>query len=109
MKRAKANIKVRQPLTSMKVAKLEPSAEYFAIIKDELNVKDVDIDESLEPGVVVLDTEITEALKQEGDMRELSRSIQEMRKNANLMPNDRVVVSLAQTEPDWFASVLEMK
>jgi hypothetical protein len=39
-------------------------------------------------------------------MREISRAIQDMRKNANLMPSDRVAVSLAETEPVWFASVL---
>lgn len=104
--RQKVNIKVRQPLAKLSVAKHELGSEYLEILKDELNVKDVVIDESLEQGNVVLDTEITEALKQEGDMRELSRSIQEMRKNANLMPSDRVVVSLAGSEPDWFASVL---
>ncbi len=104
--RQKVNIKVRQPLAKLTVAKHELESEYLEILKDELNVKDVVIDKALEQGNVILDIVITEELKNEGDMRELSRTIQEMRKNANLMPSDRVVVSLAETEPDWFASVL---
>ncbi len=104
--RAKANVKVRQPLAKLSVAKHDLGNDYLEIIKDELNVKDIVVDESLEQGNVILDTEITHELKNEGDMREISRSIQEMRKNANLMPSDRVVVSLTETEPDWFASVL---
>ena len=104
--RQKANIKVRQPLAKLAVAKHELGSEYLEILKDELNVKDVVINEVLEQGNVILDTVITEELKNEGDMRELSRAIQEMRKNANLMPSDRVAVSLAETEPNWFASAL---
>jgi isoleucyl-tRNA synthetase len=104
--RAKVNIKVRQPLAKLAVAKHDLGNEYLEILKDELNVKDVVIDETLEQESVILDTELTEELKNEGDMREISRAIQDMRKNANLMPSDRVAVSLAETEPVWFASVL---
>jgi isoleucyl-tRNA synthetase len=100
--RQQANIKVRQPLGKISLAKHELGNEYLEILKDELNVKDIVTNESLEQGNVILDTEITEALKNEGDMREISRTIQEMRKNANLMPQDRVVVSLTETRPAWF-------
>ncbi len=100
--RAKANIKVRQPLSKLTVSKNELSNEYFEIIKDELNIKEVVVDESIAEGQVVLDTEITPALKDEGDMRELLRKIQEMRKEAGLEPKDKVVVSLTDTEPAWF-------
>jgi isoleucyl-tRNA synthetase len=71
--------------------------EYIRIIKDELNVKEVVLGE-----VNQLDTEITPALKDEGDMRELLRKIQEMRKEAGLEPKDKVAVSLTDTEPAWF-------
>jgi isoleucyl-tRNA synthetase len=104
--RAKANVKVRQPLAKLTVPKHELAAEYLEIIKDELNVKDIMTDENLEAGNVTLDTTITPELKDEGGMRELVRKIQDMRKEAGFEPKDRVVVSLTETEPDWFASVL---
>lgn len=104
--RQKANIKVRQPLAKISISPCDLGNEYLEILKDELNVKQVLVDETLEQGVVVLDTEITQDLKDEGDMRELSRAIQDMRKTADLIPSDRVVVSLTESEPDWFASVL---
>ena len=104
--RAKANIKVRQPLGKLSVAKHELGSGYLEILKDELNVKDIVIDESLEQGVVLLDTEISEELKSEGDMREFVRKIQDMRKTAGFEPKDKVTVSLTETEPDWFGSIL---
>lgn len=101
--RTKANIKVRQPLAKLLVSKLDVPSEYLEIIKDELNVKDIVQDESLGDGEVKLDTEITEELRNEGDMRELVRKIQDMRKTADLVPSDRVVVSLTESEPSWFS------
>lgn len=100
--RQKANIKVRQPLSLVKI-KVSIDLEYQQILLDELNVKALEIDSELEHDIY-LDVTITEELKQEGEMRELSRAIQEMRKNANLMPSDRVVVLLTETEPAWFAT-----
>jgi len=103
--RSKANIKVRQPLAKISVANQfkNLSAEYLAIVQDELNVKEVLFDEKLADGQVVLDTEITETLQNEGDMRETLRKIQDMRKDAGLSPSDRVIVSLGDAEPKWFA------
>lgn len=102
--RQKANIKVRQPLASITINQ-SLSAEYLDILKDELNVKEVIIDESLLQDEVRLDTEITKELRDEGDMRELIRKIQDMRKSADLVPSDRVVVSLIDTEPTWYTKL----
>ena len=86
--RTKAGIKVRQPLASLSLDS-EISAEYALIIADEVNVKSVDyLVGQAEP--VILDTQITPALKQEGDIREFIRGVQEMRKTAGFMPQDRV-------------------
>ena len=60
------------------------------LIKDEVNVKEVSLDNSLEKGVVTLDTNISEELQQEGDFRDLTRFIQTLRKNKKLNPNDRI-------------------
>jgi isoleucyl-tRNA synthetase len=102
--RAKANIKVRQPLSSITIA-MSLSNEYLEILKDELNVKQVIIDENLETGTVMLDTTITDELQNEGEMRDLIRMIQDMRKTADLVPSDRVIVHLEIAEPTWFGTI----
>lgn len=108
--RQKANIKVRQPLSKLSISIGAQYSDFMLsdikeIIKDELNIKDIEIKNEVDTEVI-LDTKITKELENEGDMRELSRTIQEMRKNTDLMPGDRVVVSLVETEPEWFASTL---
>ena len=97
--RAKAGIKVRQPLKSLKAKslKLKGKDEYAGLIKDEVNVKDVIFDESLTVEVE-LDTEMTTELKEEGMIRDLIRSIQEMRKEKKLNPEDTVLLSLTSDE-----------
>lgn len=102
--RQKANIKVRQPLSTLFISASDLSSDYLDIVKDELNVKEVIVKDSLAAGTVELDTEITEDLRNEGDMRDMIRMIQDMRKDVNLMPSDRVVVCLETTEPQWFAN-----
>jgi len=89
--RAKAGIKVRQPLASIKVKsqKLKGYKEYFDLITDEINVKEIIFDES-NVNAAELDFNITEELKEEGMMRDVVRVIQEMRKNKKLNPEDLV-------------------
>lgn len=104
--RTKANIKVRQPLGLLTVSEdlIIPLEEYLEIVKDELNVKFVAFDGTLEKKTVVLDTNITDELRAEGDMRDMVRAVQEMRKEANLEPKDRVTVSWTDPEPTWFGT-----
>ncbi|MBI2630700.1 isoleucine--tRNA ligase [Candidatus Nomurabacteria bacterium] len=91
--RQKTGIKVRQPLASLKVKseKEKLTQEYLDLIKEELNVKEVVFDNSIE-GEVWLDIRIDEELKAEGDYRELVRALQDMRKKNGLTPSD--VISL---------------
>lgn len=100
--RQQANIKVRQPLQSLTIASNTLGQEYLDIICDELNIKQVITDETLTPDQVVLDTVITDDLRDEGDMRDIIRSIQDMRKSAELVPSDVVTVTLTTAEPAWF-------
>ncbi len=86
--RAKAGIKVRQPLASLKT-KSKLTKEYTDLIKDEVNVKEVASDESI-TDAVELDLDITSELKEEGTMRDIIRSLQEMRKEKGLNPGDLV-------------------
>jgi len=97
--RAKAGIKVRQPLASLKfsIFNFQFSNELAVLIKDEVNVKEVTFDKNLKTEVA-LDTEITPELKREGMVRELMRRIQEMRKQAGYKPKDRVRLRYAGSD-----------
>jgi len=75
--RAKAGIKVRQPLASVTVPKLGDAVDYESILTEELNVKEVKTGSE-----VSIDEMITPELKREGMMREIIRHVQAARKNA---------------------------
>ncbi len=93
--RAKAGIKVRQPLQELKVkcVELQAKTELLELIKDEVNVKEVGFDQKLATDVE-LDTVLTPALKEEGQVRELVRGIQELRKKEKLNTSDFVVLEV---------------
>jgi isoleucyl-tRNA synthetase len=92
--RQKAGIKVRQPLQKLTVSggQLAGKTEFLDLIKDEINVKEIAADTSLPAEGVVLDTEITDALKKEGEFRDLVREVQDLRKTAGLQPGDQAVL-----------------
>ena len=99
--RAKANIKVRQPLLKLKVRDLKLAGEnldqYLSLIKDEINVKEVVSDGAItEP--VELDLNITAELKEEGNVREFTRAVQELRKQEKLNPSDLVNLKIKTEE-----------
>jgi isoleucyl-tRNA synthetase len=83
--RDRARIKVRQPLRSFTYAGEGLPRELAEIVVDELNVKEV------RPGKeTVLNTEVTEELRQEGLARELVRQIQSERKRLDFDIADRI-------------------
>lgn len=89
--RDEAAIKVRQPLGLAKynfAKKLEK--EFENIILDEVNIKSVEFDKDIKDAY--LDTNITEELKQEGDLREFVRNINSLRKEVGLTIKDEVIV-----------------
>lgn len=86
--RSAANIKVRQPLASLTVYGRAPLSEgYQALVRDEVNVKEVRFAPDGEGAS--LDTVLTPALKEEGDLREIIRAVQGARKEHNLLVTDR--------------------
>jgi len=99
--RTKANVKVRQPLQALYM-NVEMEVMYTDIIASEINVKQVLADTAMEERMR-LDTTITPALKQEGNVRELMRAIQDARKNAGLEPNDRIVLWLSEATKELIA------
>lgn len=103
-KRAEAGLKVRQPLGGLQIpmptgrqAKYKLQTELLDLIKDEVNVKEVILDEKVKEGVV-LDTEITEELKQEGMVRDFIRSVQVKRKEMGLTPKDKIKVYYSENK-----------
>src|SRR3989344_5190683 len=93
--RAKANIKVRQPLGKLKVrsSKFEVHAELKRLIQEEINVKEIVIEPSSE-SEVELDTTLTPELREEGVLRELTRTVQDMRKRAGLTAGEFATLSI---------------
>ena len=87
-KRAKAGIKVRQPLSKI-TTNLLLDKKVIDILKEEINVKEVIFDEKqTEP--VDLDIDINEELKEEGFVREYIRNMQETRKALGFSITDTV-------------------
>jgi isoleucyl-tRNA synthetase len=97
--RAKASIKVRQPLATLSVsdASLKGKEELLALIRDEVNVKSIvfDTEQALK---VSLDTAIDENLKEEGFARDFIRALQEGRKSLGLQPRDRISLVVDTTQ-----------
>lgn len=100
--RAKAGIKVRQPLALLKIKSnpansginLKDKEGLLKLIRDELNVKEVVFDDEI-VNEVELDAKLTEELKEEGGLRELVRALQDMRKKAGLSPRQKIVLQIA--------------
>ncbi|OHB25920.1 MAG: hypothetical protein A2542_03060 [Parcubacteria group bacterium RIFOXYD2_FULL_52_8] len=93
--RAKANIKVRQPLATLKVKgeSGKVKGELLDLIKDEINVKEVLFVADLATPVE-LDFTVTPELKQEGELRELMRTVQDLRKEKGLQAHELISLSL---------------
>lgn len=100
-KRSELGIRVRQPLAELKIqvhsAKFKLGEKLLDLIKEEVNVKKVIFDPELK-GQIELNTKITEELKEEGQVREIIRHIQDLRKKAGLVPKDKVVIHYSGTE-----------
>jgi isoleucyl-tRNA synthetase len=90
--RAKESVKVRQPLSSVS-SRENILPQYQASVLAELNVKKFVHDPKLETEVK-LDTQITPELKEEGDLRDLVRLIQDERKRAQLKPGQLAMLTL---------------
>lgn len=101
--RDKAGIRVRQPLSKLEVAAadfetLPMQSELLEIIADEVNVKKVSISQGVNAGEVALDLTLTDELREEGFVRELTRSIQAYRKEQKLKPGEHAAYSYTDTE-----------
>lgn len=100
--RMKVKVNVRQPLSRLTVGVDALTPELGALIQDEVNVKQVIVDSSLK-GTVILDAVITPELREEGNMREFIRFVQDMRKKDGFIVGDmRTLVLDTQSEGTAF-------
>ena len=93
--RAKAGLKVRQPLASVTVPSFGEFVDFKPILTDELNVKTVK-----NGSEVAIDETLTPELKREGLMREVIRHVQSARKKAELQVDDRIVLELQSNDSE---------
>ena len=93
--RAKAGLKVRQPLACVTVSEKGKTFDFTPILLEELNVKRV-----LYGDNVAIDTEITPELKREGLAREIIRHVQSARKKAGLSVDDRIALQLETADSE---------
>jgi isoleucyl-tRNA synthetase len=106
--RMASGIKVRQPLSRLFLnsthATLRKNEELQNLIKEEINVKEIVWDDTLDLDVS-LDTNITPELQKEGDIRELVRAIQDFRKESGLTPSDSP--NLRVTTDERYVNLIE--
>ena len=111
--RAENSLKVRQPLALLTVEHGDLDDQLLEIIADELNVKKVILGEVNGGAIkeegelrVALDLNITPELKKEGLVREITRAINQMRKEQKLTVNDLVKIEYFTTD-DLLKSVFQ--
>jgi isoleucyl-tRNA synthetase len=113
--RASLGLKVRQPLESVTLFGLgDLDDQLKEIIKDELNVKNVDISPEVygapDTGIrAEVDTVISDELREEGMIRELIRHIQNSRKEAGFEVEDRIALLLDSESPEVVQSIDNFK
>jgi isoleucyl-tRNA synthetase len=92
--RKKAEIPVRQPLNSLSTTTPELSSELAALVKDEVNIKNISwAKEGGDELKVKLDTKITAELQDEAKAREFIRKIQGERKKLGMNLTQEIVVT----------------
>jgi isoleucyl-tRNA synthetase len=106
--RAAGGIKVRQPLARATVKGLELSPALQQIMAEELNVKEISNQEGGEVSIS-MDTKLTPELEAEGVARELTRAIQNARKNAGFKVEDRIHLRLETDSKEVNAAVSKFK
>lgn len=107
--RVRVKIPVRQALARLTIrlrdqAELErwsKQEDLFLLVREELNVEEVammHVADLATPWSVELDTELTPALKRKGLLRELTRHIMSLRKEAKTQPSDIVDLMIVVTD-----------
>lgn len=93
--RAHEQLKVRQPLASVTITSLGKFVDFEDILREELNVKNVNLGNEF-----AMDLVVTPELKLEGAAREIIRNIQTARKDAGLNIEDRIELVLIASDDE---------
>jgi isoleucyl-tRNA synthetase len=111
--RAKAGVKVRQPLPGVTLIGLKDEIDpYLAgVVMDELNVKKLAYESKSKTSkpTIEVDTEVTADLKAEGVAREVTRLIQNARKNAGFEASDRIHLNIESDSSEITEAVKTFK
>ena len=95
--RDREKIGLKWPLSKATITDVKINKELLDIVKSQLNVKSVNLKAGKEISVK-LDTKMTPELEAEGYAREVSRKVQAARKNAGLIKEDRIKLSIVSNE-----------
>lgn len=105
--RKTAAVKVRQPLKGISYTGRQIPEELLQLVKDELNVKEVYFEKVSEELEVKLNTEMNEELIAEGEVRELIRQIQELRKSQNAKLDQQIKLTVPKIPSGELLSELQ--
>lgn len=107
--RSEAGIKVRQPLASatVRAAGEAPRDNVIAVLKEELNLKELYWQRSDDELEVTLDTSLNPELEAEGAARELMRSIQKLRRQSGLRVDQHATVTAPEWPENWQSAIEE--
>ena len=106
--RDKAQIGLKWPLAKAKIygKYIDLEDEFIEILKSQLNVKEIIIEDGEELKVEI-DTTVTPELESEGYARELARQVQEFRKKLGL--NKKELIELYISSSDGFNEIISGK
>jgi len=100
-------VPIRQPLARATISGVKTpfSEDLVSVMKEETNIKELlfDTKKASEEMTVILDTELTQELIDEGKMRELIRKVQGLRKEKKCAVTDMITLQL----PDIYRSLPE--
>jgi isoleucyl-tRNA synthetase len=101
--RAKAGIKVRQPLKELRIKnyELRGEKELLDLIEKEVNVKGTIFNDKIQ-NEVELDINITTELKEEGILREYVRNTNDLRKTEGFSPSDEIMGATGPAFPSSY-------
>lgn len=97
--RQRTGIKVRQPLARVTIntERFKEKQALLTVLCEEINVKECLVD-TTQTEEVMLDTDLTPALRQEGAVRDVVRAVQELRKKHSLLPEDKIKLCVETDE-----------
>ena len=96
--RSNAGIKVRQPIISVTLKTRDAHEE---IIKERVNAKNIVVDKSIDRDIII-DTNLTPELIEEGKVRDAIRAIQDLRKEKGLRPDDKMMFTPPTGQEEFF-------